>query len=979
MLPFQIWLADKSFCVGWVEQRETHSQIRFQWVTLTPTQPPRASGSQKFCPSISNSSTSTHTHPVMVRVSGIAPSRRFVVSKRSRRSRPISSRHAWLGIALIAIALAWCLGSWGSRSLAQDWDDYGGYDYDTPSAYLSVNITNLELVFMSLTVEVPLPDADQDSLGAEEQAIADQLPQRLDCASSDVTVNTRNGWSTIRVNCQRPGSPLSSWQSIVTLNLSALEEPLQALEITTLQVGMYGTVGQLVVTPALGDRLRYASSTSYNTVFALSDLPETLTLQIGYQTSTIVLQASLGIALILLPLGLILWMRHHALQVAPDQAATTWFSYQYWLGLLSSAVWISWLVLLLSFDTLMIVSLIGDRWAWLLSTTWGTSLMFVAPPLLVNVLSYALSYPVFRNIGQQDWSRLELIQQSLLEQIQVLLPLMFVIAGIRDWFFTGALRLGVVWMILAVVSRVVLMQWLMTSQDLTVQSLSMGDLRDRIFDLAKPTGVKLNQVYILPRGRNKMVNAFALQGGQVMFTQSLLEQLTKDEVDAVVAHELAHLQYGHHQSLQGSWLWAAIGCGLITFMISTLVLPGFPWLPVTLVVSLLAYYLTSRRHEHQADVQAVLLTGNPKAMITALAKLAQFNQMPLEWGKRQELLLTHPSMRRRAAAIASRYDVSPEHLDEWLAESDESPDTYSLPTAVTDAVPIFSTTFKQRVTTRLSRSLLLVLTLTPTLAAILINTWQLTGGLAWLGMILGAIATFGVVLAVINWMPLLGYRKLEQQLGERLQNQGLPIDAWGGRFVGLSPGANPRIYEGFYNWDLGFVWWVGDRLYYAGEQTHFCLRADQITQIQRRPGTQGWWRSPTVGLYWQDGEQAGVFTLVPTSVRSMRQIPPAVRQFQRDLEAWQSQPIPAPLPEGLGSWTSPQIGEVTSQGIAEMLTVNQVLNSFVTLGIAALGLSVLAQLPFAWNQVGAWYVAGTAILVSIVQLFPLLRQRRASS
>ncbi|WP_204150790.1 M48 family metalloprotease [Leptolyngbya sp. CCY15150] len=898
------------------------------------------------------------------------------MSKRSQRSR-CSSRHGWLGIALIAIALAWCLGSWGSRSLAQDWEGDEGYDYDAPYAYLSVNSTDLESVSLYLAVNLPLSDADQDALGAEEQAIADQLPQRLDCAASDVTVDAWDGWSTITVNCQRPTSPLSSWQSIITLNLSALEEPLRALEITTLQVGVYGTIGQLVMTPALGDRLGYAGSTAYNTVLDLSDLPETLTLQIGYRTSAIVLQAGLGIALILLPLGLILWMRHHALQVAPDRAATTWFSYQYWLGLLSSAVWIGWLVLLLSFDTLTIVSLIGDRWAWL-SSVWGTNLMLIAPPLLVNVLSYALSYPVFRNIGQQDWSRFELIQQSLLGQIQILLPLMFLIAGIRD-LFAGAFQLGVVWMILAVVSRLVLMQWLMKSQDLTVQSLTMGDLRDRIFDLAKPTGVKLNQVYILPRGRNKMVNAFALQGGQVMFTQSLLEQLTKDEVDAVVAHELSHLQYGHHQSLQGSWLWAAMGCGLITFMMSTLVLPGFPWLPVTVVVSLLTYYLTSRRYEHQADVQAVLLTGNPKAMITALVKLAQFNQMPLEWGKRQELLLTHPSMRRRAEAIASRYDVSPEHLDEWLAESDESPDTYSLPTAVTDAVPIFSTAFKQRVITRLSLSLLLALTLTPTLAAVLINTWQLTGGLAWLGMILGAIATVGVMLAVLNWIPLLGYRNLEQQLGERLQNQGLPIDAWGGRFVGLSPGANPRIYEGFYNWDLGFVWWVGDRLYYAGEQTRFCLQANQITQIQRRPGIQGWWRSPTVGLYWQDGEQAGVFTLVPTSVRSLRQIPPAVRQFQRDLEAWQSQPTPSPLPEELGSWTIPQIGEVTSQKLAEALTVNQVLSSFVTLSVTALGLSVLTQLPFGWNQVGAWYVVGTALLGSIVQLFPLLRQRRASS
>lgn len=78
------------------------------------------------------------------------------------------------------------------------------------------------------------------------------------------------------------------------------------------------------------------------------------------------------------------------------------------------------------------------------------------------------------------------------------------------------------------------------------------------------------------------------------------------------------------------------GLGAFTFItgwLNSFVSPSFPTGPICLIFLLLGLYYLSRRHEFAADKGTVLLTGGSEAMITALAKLARLNTVPLRWSK----------------------------------------------------------------------------------------------------------------------------------------------------------------------------------------------------------------------------------------------------------------------------------------------------------------------------------------------------------
>ena len=58
-------------------------------------------------------------------------------------------------------------------------------------------------------------------------------------------------------------------------------------------------------------------------------------------------------------------------------------------------------------------------------------------------------------------------------------------------------------------------------------AVSHGALRDRLFALAAKAGTTLQQLYVMPTRRSRMANAFAVQGGVVMLTDWLLENLDR--------------------------------------------------------------------------------------------------------------------------------------------------------------------------------------------------------------------------------------------------------------------------------------------------------------------------------------------------------------------------------------------------------------------------------------------------------------------
>jgi len=168
-----------------------------------------------------------------------------------------------------------------------------------------------------------------------------------------------------------------------------------------------------------------------------------------------------------------------------------------------------------------------------------------------------------------------------------------------------------------------------------LHALTSGDLRDRIFDLANRAGVKLRQVYVLPETSAQLSNAFARSDNSVMITNSLIKNLSRREVDGIMAHEIGHLQAKHLQS-SGRIMTKAIvvanltGTFIYKFAYSTNAIPIV--VSSAMGVAYLVTFFRSRRNERQADAIGVSLTGDPEAFISGLAKLSRLNLMPLRAG-----------------------------------------------------------------------------------------------------------------------------------------------------------------------------------------------------------------------------------------------------------------------------------------------------------------------------------------------------------
>ncbi|GAB5559932.1 MAG: M48 family metallopeptidase [Synoicihabitans sp.] len=148
-----------------------------------------------------------------------------------------------------------------------------------------------------------------------------------------------------------------------------------------------------------------------------------------------------------------------------------------------------------------------------------------------------------------------------------------------------------------------------------------------------------------------MANAFALPGNQIVVTDQLAQDLTNDELAAVLAHEMAHLEERHAE--QSILLSSTVLLLVATVTGDLATLTSFAGaLPVTLIQS--GY---SRDFERNADFRAVdrlIAVGIPgDALATALETLG--NNIPDEGNAANfNYLSTHPSNSERTAAIRER-------------------------------------------------------------------------------------------------------------------------------------------------------------------------------------------------------------------------------------------------------------------------------------------------------------------------------------
>ena len=147
---------------------------------------------------------------------------------------------------------------------------------------------------------------------------------------------------------------------------------------------------------------------------------------------------------------------------------------------------------------------------------------------------------------------------------------------------------------------------------------------------------------------DQIVNAFALPGGQTFITDVLFDQLTDDQLAAVMGHEIAHVIHRHgaermHKQEFFQQLGGAAG-------VATGDATGAQIAHQMLNVALMKY---GREDEHECDHFGLLYMAeagyNPWGMVELLEILAEASSGAE--GRPPEILSTHPYPEDRIAAV----------------------------------------------------------------------------------------------------------------------------------------------------------------------------------------------------------------------------------------------------------------------------------------------------------------------------------------
>ncbi|HUP38528.1 MAG TPA: M48 family metallopeptidase [Vicinamibacterales bacterium] len=207
----------------------------------------------------------------------------------------------------------------------------------------------------------------------------------------------------------------------------------------------------------------------------------------------------------------------------------------------------------------------------------------------------------------------------------------------------------------------------------TFKPLEKATLRDRLTVLAAKAGTRIMGVYEWTLSdRTKKANA-ALTGmgntRRILLSDTLLAEYSDDEIEVILAHELAHHV---HKDIWTSVLvdMALAFAGLFAaHLVLQRMVPivnlqgvadpaGMPILLLTAgTIGVCVKPLlnaVSRSHERRADSYALKMTANPSAFITAMKRLGQQNLAEDSPSKLvQAFFYTHPPINERLRAAQS--------------------------------------------------------------------------------------------------------------------------------------------------------------------------------------------------------------------------------------------------------------------------------------------------------------------------------------
>ena len=209
------------------------------------------------------------------------------------------------------------------------------------------------------------------------------------------------------------------------------------------------------------------------------------------------------------------------------------------------------------------------------------------------------------------------------------------------------------------------------------------ELYNMLENLSITAGITTPRLEIIEtHARNAFASGIDQKSFTVTVTRGLMQSLTKDELEGVLAHELVHILNRDVRLLiitviftgmigfAAQMVWSNIRYGFIYSgrsrekgggILIMMALAATLWLGYML--TLFTRFAISRKREYMADAGAVQLTKNPEAMMRALQRIAARDVIPETTGDIammcienhkpfMGLFATHPPIEKRVRALS---------------------------------------------------------------------------------------------------------------------------------------------------------------------------------------------------------------------------------------------------------------------------------------------------------------------------------------
>ncbi|SMP37956.1 STE24 endopeptidase [Desulfonatronum zhilinae] len=319
------------------------------------------------------------------------------------------------------------------------------------------------------------------------------------------------------------------------------------------------------------------------------------------------------------------------------------------------------------------------------ASVWREGLYLVAVMILLSLPGLPLDHHAqfrleerfgFNNSTMRLWitDKIKGVILGVVIALPLLAGILFLIDWIGPWWWIWAFVLFFVFQLaMMVLYPMLILPWFNT-----LTPLPEGELRQRLMALADRTGFKAKTIQVMDGSkRSGHSNAFFTGFGRfrrIVLFDTLIEQLSEEELEAVLAHEIGHYKLGHMPKM----LALSAGFGLVSFALLAWLLqsPAFieafgfnhaqsgagpAFLLFGLLAGLFTFWLSplmnrlSRNHEYQADRFAREKGSGANPMIGALRKLSEKNLSNLTPHPLYSAFhYSHPTLLEREAALSGQ-------------------------------------------------------------------------------------------------------------------------------------------------------------------------------------------------------------------------------------------------------------------------------------------------------------------------------------